>query len=119
MAKFEIDSNTEPISAVVGIMGGFVFGASLAVGIVIASGAGAPTAFPQIGCGFNSRSEAEMRRALGVLPRDAVYEACKKAVDNYFRTGASERRSEVIITLPPRPVVVENVSPPTNYIPKN
>jgi hypothetical protein len=57
---------------------------------------------PFISCDFSDRNEAQTRRDLGVLPKAAVYEACKKAVDNYFEKGLSGYEGRVIIKLPPR-----------------
>jgi hypothetical protein len=44
----------------------------------------------------------QLRRDLGALPKAAVYEACKKAVDNYFEKGLMGGNGKVVITVPSR-----------------
>ncbi len=60
-----------------------------------------------IGCDFSDRGEAEKQRSLGLLDKNAIYEACKKAVDNYVEKGQFGEAGKVVIKLHARQHVAE------------
>jgi hypothetical protein len=79
------------------------------------------TTKPYIGCDFSfsggqaARKEAEERRSFGALDKAAVYEACKKAVDNFFEKGLTGKEGKVVIELPPREAITASkVTAPSN-----